>query len=84
MSCQEKLLLDFPLIAPSKGTDICRACLLSHLLFYLLTIPAAHLLSSCSSVFLLRNVKQQEHLVHRSDFSVMDKELLKPGILFTA
>lgn len=54
------------------------------LLFYLLTIPTACLVSWCSSVFLPRNVNQQKHFMHWSRFSGRDKTLLQPGTLFTA
>lgn len=81
---QKKLLLDFPLTAPTKGIGIYLPCLLSHFLFYLLTIPTACLVSRCSSVFLPRNVNQQKHFMHWSHFSGRDKTPLQPGTLFTA
>lgn len=51
------------------------------LLFYLLTILTARLVSGCSSVFLLGNVKQQKHFMCWSSFSGRDKTRLQPGML---
>lgn len=78
---QEKLLLDFPLTALTKGIGIYRSCLLSHSLFYLLAIPTAPLVLGSYSVFLPRNMKQQKHFVHWSRFSGRGKPLLQASTL---